>query len=120
MFGAWRKMQEILKKKEIERVAPRNATEAAITCRPFASTCAICASDGVMRNFSSQGAYIEVLHKFESGTILILRMVLYPPMPSFIADDERPRSICLAEVKWWQRVADKNVSRYGIGLRYLG
>ena len=113
-------MQEILKKKEIERAAPRNAIEAAIICRPFASIHGTCSWDGVMRNFSRQGSYIETSHQFESGTILILRMVLYPAMPSSIADDERPRSICLAEVKWWHRLAGQYTTRYGIGLRYLG
>lgn len=112
-------MQET-KIKEIERAAPRNMTEAAITCRPFTSTCAICVSDGVMRNFSSQGSYIETSHKFEAGTILIVRMVLYPPMPPSIADEVRPRSICLAEVKWWHRLVGEKAARYGIGLRYLG
>ena len=113
------KMQEVMEKKEIERAAPRNATEAAITCRPFASNGDVCASDGVMRNFSSQGSYIETSQKFEPGAILIMRMVRYPPMPAFIADEERPRSICLADVKWRQELVDENVTRYGIGLRYL-
>jgi len=40
-------------------------------------------------------------------------------MPAFIADEERPRSICLADVKWRQELVDENVTRYGIGLRYL-
>ena len=72
-----------------------------------------------MRNFSSQGIYIETSHNYKSGTIVIMRMVRYPPMPSSMADEERPRSICLAEVKWRQELADKNTNRYGIGLRYL-
>ena len=106
-------------KKKIRRVAPRNPTEAAITCRPYASTGAICASAGVMRNFSSQGSYIETSRKYKSGTILIMRMVRYPAMPPSIADEERPRSICLAEVKWRQELAGENAIGYGIGLRYL-
>ena len=48
-----------------------------------------------------------------------MRMVRYPPMPASMADEERPRSICLAEVKWRQELADENATRYGIGLRYL-
>ena len=62
----------------IRRGAPRNPTEAAITCRPYASTGAIYSSAGVMRNFSSQGPYIETSRNYQSGTILILRMVRYP------------------------------------------
>ncbi len=103
----------------MKRVAPRNPTEAAITCRPYASTGTIRASDGVMRNFSSQGSYIETSHNYKSGTILIMRMVRYPSMPSSLAAEERPRSICLAEVKWRQDLADDNAIRYGMGLRYL-
>ena len=72
-----------------------------------------------MRNLSWGGPYIETSHKFESGAILIMRMVRYPPMPSSIADEEWPRSICLAEVKWWQELADENAIRFGIGLKYL-
>ncbi len=112
-------MQNTMEKKTIERIAPRNPTEAAITCRPYASTGAIYASAGVMRNFSSQGSYIETSHKYQSGTILIMRMVRYPAIPPSITDEERPRSICLAEVKWRQDLAGENAIGYGIGLRYL-
>ncbi len=108
-----------MEKEKIQRVAPRNPTEAAITCRPYASTGTSYASAGVMRNFSSQGSYIETSHKYKSGTILIMRMVRYPAMPPSIADEERPRSICLAEVKWRQELAGENAIGYGIGLRYL-
>ncbi len=112
-------MQNSMEKKTIERIAPRNPTEAAITCRPYASTGAIYSSAGVMRNFSSQGSYIETSRNYQSGTILILRMVRYPAIPPSIADEERPRSICLAEVKWRQELAGENAIGYGIGLRYL-
>jgi hypothetical protein len=71
-----------------------------------------------MRNFSSGGSYIETTDKYPSGTILIVRMLRYPSTPSSL-DDERPRSICLAEVKWRRAVADETAIRYGIGLRYL-
>jgi len=40
-------------------------------------------------------------------------------MPAFIADEERPRSICLADVKWQQELADADTVRFGMGLRYL-
>ena len=112
-------MQNTIQKKTIERVSPRNPTEAAITCRPYASTDTIYSSAGVMRNFSSQGTYIETSRNYQSGTILILRTVRYPAIPSSIADEERPRSICLAEVKWRQELAGENAIGYGIGLRYL-
>ena len=112
-------MQNTMQKKTIERVSPRNPTEAAITCRPYASTGTIYSSAGVMRNFSSQGSYIETSRNYQSGTILILRMVRYPAIPPSIADEERPRSICLAEVKWRQELDGENAIGYGIGLRYI-
>ncbi len=112
-------MEDTTERKIIERAAPRNPTEAALTCRLYASTAAICASDGVMRNFSSEGSYIETSHKYKSGTILIVRMVRYPPMPPSLGAEERPRSICLAEVKWRQELADESAIRFGMGLRYL-
>ncbi len=103
----------------IERTTPRNPIEAAITCQPYASIAADCASDGVMRNYSSQGSYIETSHNFKSGTILIVRMGQYPPMTSCQADDAWPRSIGLAEVKWRQELADETSMRYGMGLKYI-
>ncbi|WP_372682260.1 hypothetical protein [Desulfosarcina sp.] len=101
------------------RTASRNLTEAAITCRPYTSTCTISASKGVMRNFSGEGSYIETSHEFKSGTILLMRMVGYPPIHCSVADEEKPRSICLAEVRWQKRLADENAFRFGTGLRYL-
>ena len=103
----------------IERAAPRNPTEAAITCRPYTSCRAFCPMDGVMRNFSSGGSYIETSHEYKSGTILIVRTLRYPTMPPSIPDQEQPRSISLAEVKWRQELADDNAIRFGMGLRYL-
>ncbi|WP_459904081.1 hypothetical protein, partial [Desulfosarcina cetonica] len=90
-----------------------------VTCRPYSSRGAFDAIDGVMANFSSQGSYVETSHEFKSGTILILRVVCYPNMPSSMPDVQQPRSICLAEVKWRQKLTDENAIRYGMGLRYL-
>ena len=103
----------------MKRFAPRNPTEAAITCRPFASSSALRASGGIMRNFSCNGSYIETSCEFKSGTILIIRMTRYPSLPSSLAAEEGLRTICLAEVKWLQELTDVNAIRFGIGLRYL-
>ena len=113
------KMQKTMENKNKKRAASRNPTEATITCRPFTSSGDIHTSDGVMRNFSSEGSYIETSHNYGSGTVLILRTVRYPSMPSSMADEEQPRSICLAEVKWRQELAGENAIRFGMGLRYL-
>lgn len=109
----------MMERKLRERIAPRNPTETVIACRPFASNGAIYASDGVMRNFSRRGSYIETSYKYKPGTTLIVRMVRYPSMSLSIAYDERPPTICLAEIRWRQELADDNAIRYGFGLRYL-
>lgn len=64
-------------------------------------------------------SYIETSDKYKSGTILIMRMVRYPQIPSSLADEEKPRSICLAEVKWRKKLTDEDTFRFGMGLRYL-
>jgi hypothetical protein len=114
-----KKMQHKMEEKEIARVSSRNSIETAITCRPYLSTGAICASDGIMRNFSIQGAYIETSHNYQFGTILIMQIMCYPRMGECMGDGDWPPSICLAEVKWRQELIDENSVRYGMGLRYL-
>jgi hypothetical protein len=107
----------ILKDKRTD--APRNPILAAVTCRPFASSGATHTADGVIRNYSGKGVYMETSHRFKSGTILHLRIVEYPPEPLRLSADVRPRSIFLAEVKWRQELADAGGHQYGLGLRYL-
>lgn len=72
-----------------------------------------------MRNFSGSGSYIETRSTFKPGTILIVRMLRYPRLPSMTAEAGQPRSICLAEVKWQHELSAEASNRYGIGLRYL-
>lgn len=114
-----KKMQETMEKKERARTVPRISTEAALTCRPFTSWGAAHMADAIMRNFSEEGSYIETSREFKRGTILQMRMVRYPPMPSSAAGKTQPRSVCLAEVKWQQDLANENAPRFGMGLRYL-
>lgn len=102
-----------------QRAAPRTSTEAMVTCRPYTSSGAVHATDGVMRNFSSDGLYIETSRSYPSGTILLMRMLRYPPAPLEAGGEELPRSICLAEVKWQQVLGEDEAVRYGMGVRYL-
>lgn len=113
------KMTINLDKKDKRRVAARKPTEVAIACRQFTSSGATHTADGVMRNFSEDGSYIETSCEFKLGTILHLRMVHYPPISQSPGAEEQPRSICLAEVKWRQEWIDENSIQYGFGLRYL-
>ncbi len=108
-----------MEEKEKRRIASRNRTEAAIACRPFTSSGATHTADGVLRNFSEEGSYIETSREFKLGTILHLRMVLYPPMQLSSDAEAQPRTICLAEVKWRQEMVNENTIQYGFGLRYL-
>jgi len=103
----------------VERSSPRISTETSITCRPYTSTGATPKTDGVMRNFSINGSYVETSCEFKPGTILILRVACYANMRSPMPGEQRPRSICLAEVKWRQKLTDENAFQYGMGLRYL-
>ncbi|HSO20666.1 MAG TPA: hypothetical protein VLT88_14475 [Desulfosarcina sp.] len=105
--------------KACKRAALRTPTEAIVTCRLYASSGALQAADGIMRNFSSHGSYIETSRPFASGTILLMRMIRYPSAPSASLNDDCPRSICLAEVKWRRVLAEADAVRYGMGVRYL-
>ena len=101
------------------RADDRIDTEVAIVCQPYTSNGKMRLAQGVMRNFSSQGSYIESNQKFKAGTILIVRMVGCLPAPSSIGSNEKPRSICLGEIKWEQDLQDVEKCLYGMGLRYL-
>ena len=108
-----------MEEKEKRRAASRNRTEAVVVCRPFSSGGAARAADGVMRNFSDEGFYIESSRNFKLGTILHLRIVHYPAVSLSPVADTQLRSICLAEVKWRQEMVGENTTQYGFGLRYL-
>lgn len=112
-------MQITMVEKEKRRVASRNPTEAALACRPFNSNGATHTADGVMRNFSEEGFYIETSRDFKLGAILHLRIVHSPPRPLSLAAEELPRFVCLAEVKWRQEIVGEDTVQYGLGLRYL-
>lgn len=105
--------------KKGQRAAPRTPTEATVTCRPYTSSGAVHATDGVVRNFSIDGSYIETSRPYPSGTILLMRMLRYPPGPPDPGGEGGLRSICLAEVKWQQILGEDEAVRYGMGVRYL-
>ncbi|WP_419657496.1 hypothetical protein [Desulfosarcina variabilis] len=96
-----------------------NSTETEITFRPYGSHGPMPVSDGVMKSFSNDGLYIEATNKYKSGTILIVRVDRYPSLPTAVAETARPRSICLAEVKWQRKLDDENGVRFGMRLRYI-
>jgi hypothetical protein len=105
-------------KPDPQRATARYATDASVACRPFNSRGGDSA-DAVMRNFSKGGAYIETGRAFKIGTICQLRMVHYPLALRSVDPDDRPRSACLAVVKWREPLTPDNEGPYGYGLRQL-
>jgi len=104
--------------KHCRRSTKRMAVEATVLCRPYASSAGCHAVDGIMRNFSSQGIYIETHHKFERGSILVVRMIRLGNSSGKISAGY-PRTICLGEVKWFRKNSGCQPIRYGMGIRYL-
>jgi hypothetical protein len=104
--------------KHCRRSAKRMAVEAAVLCRPYASSAGCHAVDGTMRNFSSQGIYVETHRKFEPGSILVVRMIRLGNSPGTMVVGY-PRTICLGEVKWLKKETGCQSIRYGMGIRYL-
>ena len=101
------------------RTDERFATEAEIICQPYGSTRTMRSVQGVIRNFSRGGLYIEIDHAFKTGTILMVRMVGCQATPSTPECREKPRSICLGEIKWQQDLGPEEAPHYGMGLRYI-
>ena len=104
---------------QIERSSLRISTEIPIVCRPYTSSFAMRTTEGIMRNFSVNGSYIETSYDFKPGEILVVRTVSYPPLPTSTPNEQWPRTFCLVEVKWVLKLPDKNERKFGIGLRYL-
>jgi hypothetical protein len=101
------------------RADARIDTEMTVICQPYTSCGSERSARGKMRNFSSQGAYIEIDRKFKSGTIIIVRTT--GALPTRVSSEHRdkPRSICLGEIKWRQDVLHALKAIYGIGLKYF-
>ena len=112
-------MEHTAKKVIEKRGSPRHSTAVEMVSRPYTSTGTIRQSNGIIRNFSNGGVYIETPHTYKSGTILVIRATMSAPASSACVTGEGLRTICLAEVKWQTDLSDQKLSRYGIGLRYL-
>ena len=112
-------MNTRVEKETIPRIEPRIPTEVPVNCRPFASSHIGRSSDGVMRNFSGGGLYVETCSEIMEGTTLIIRVIHFPSGWSGNVPEQGPRTICLAEVKWQKQLPGGHVARYGIGLRRL-
>ena len=112
-------MQAVTEKEAVRRFDPRFSTTAHVSCHRYASSDRAPVANGVIRNISNGGFYMETSHPYVAGTVLIVRMLSYPIVTPVQAERPSPRTICLAEVKWQQNLSDANVIRYGLGMRYL-
>ena len=88
-------------------------------CQPFHSSGNTTAADAIMLNFSKSGSYIESAHEYKIGTIIQLRMVQYPSPLESLDWDDRPRSTCLAVIRWRCQRDDENDGPIGFGLQYI-
>ena len=112
-------MEQTAKKIIEKRGSPRHPAAVEVAHRPYTSTGTIRQSNGIIRNFSNGGVYIETPHGYKSGTILVIRTTLSAPASSACVPGEGLRTICLAEVKWQMDLSDQKLPGYGMGLRYL-
>lgn len=112
-------MQDMQAYKNDRRISIRHSIKISITFRPFISKDSICVSNGVMINFSKDGAAIKTLDKYPAGTILIFRIVGCHITPSSTAEKITPRSIGLSEVMWCKELFNESLIGYGMGIKYL-
>ncbi len=99
-------MEDTTEKDNLERAAIRNPSEVDIICWPYTSNGTIRESEGVMRNYSTKGSYIETPCKFKSGIILFHFEVTLEEAEKRIANREAKRKAFI------RRNFRKNIGNY--------
>jgi hypothetical protein len=96
----------------------RSGVAVSIDCQPFSLVYETHQSEGILRNYSEEGAYVELPRPYNKGNILMMRLLEESPS---VLDDEvgTCRSLSLAEVKWVRHIEGVGPPRYGIGLKML-
>ena len=102
-----------------KRVSMRKPARAPIDCCLLSSREDAWHIDGVLRNFSPKGAYIESKCNCRKGSVLIVRILEYPREEISSNSQVVIRSVGLAEVKWVHPMGGIYEKGYGIGLKYL-
>ena len=105
-----------------KRRSVRQKTDTPIDCRLMTTGFDVCRMDGVMRNYSAIGTYIESRCGFSKGSLLMVRVVKYPDCTHDPGKDPASlRAHGLAEVKWVRRLEDRPAATgcYGLGLHYI-
>lgn len=96
----------------------RSGVAVSIDCQPFSLVYETYQSEGILRNYSDEGAYVELPRSYYKGNILMMRLLEESPTPlDDAAGTCRPMS--LAEVKWVRHIEGVGPPRYGIGLKML-
>jgi hypothetical protein len=112
-------MASTIKYEASARRTDRKEAETQVTCRMYTSSKANRAVCGVLRNFSTKGAYIESAYPFKIGTVLQLKLDPKPGKALCADAGELPLPFCLMEVKWCHLLEDEYQQRFGVGLRHL-
>lgn len=96
----------------------RSGVAVSIDCQPFSLVYETDQNEGILRNYSDEGAYVELPRSYHKGNILLMRLLEESPT---VLDEEvgTCRSMSLAEVKWVRPIEGVGPPRYGIGLKML-
>lgn len=96
----------------------RSGVAVSIDCKPFSLVYETDLSEGILRNYSDEGAYVELPRPYNKGNILMMRLLEESPA-SLDEEVGTCRPLSLAEVKWVRHIEDVGPPRYGIGLKML-
>lgn len=74
---------------------------------------------GRVLNYSESGIYFECPSFFKEKSVILIksleRLSISAPGDVYCA----PRTVSLAEVKWYKKMSDTKISRYAMGAGYL-
>lgn len=96
----------------------RRGVAVSIDCQPFSLVYETHQSEGVLYNYSDEGAYVELPRPYNKGNILMMRL-LEASRASLDEEASACRPMGLAEVKWVRHIEGAGPRRYGIGLKML-
>ena len=101
-----------------KRTLIREQTEITVDCCRLTTCDRAAPSKGTMRDCSCDGSCIELNHRIQQGSIVMIRATgrgaNFP-----LELPEGFRTLFLAEVKWSRQLNDGNVAAYAMGVRYL-
>jgi len=99
-----------------KRATRRHPISTSIVCRHLNTAIAGSSFDGVMKNCSIHGVYVELAARCEVGTFLVIRVT---GGSGGYSKDEGFQSLSVAEVKWSRLIPAEGEARYATGLKYV-